>query len=446
LFISETGSHRVRRIRAVDGVVDGSDQIITIAGNGVSGSCDGLPATGACLTKPLGLAVSGVDTLYIGQQNAGGDPGGVVRVTGVSAAVPSPTMFAAADAGIDVGGIAVNDVGDLYIARPAASRIAWVPAGGNGFIDPADVPVVVAGTGIDAPGVTAPADLAVATAADLNRPVWVEVDALDGHVFFTNQDSHTIHVIDTGANGVVDGGAGEVLFRIGGGASPTPGFCGDSSPPALPINARNACLNGPLGIAYDSTKGIFYLADQQNDRVRKIPSDSDGDGLLDLDEDANANGQYDALSETDAENTDTDGDGCADSEELASTVSLGGDRNPKVDGAGQWDFFDVPTPALSPSAMTGTRNRAVSLSDVGAVLFYVGTVNGGGPNANGVAYDDDRNFGGAGNGIDDGEEYDRQPSNTPGKPWRSRAPNGAVSLSDVGVALAQVGHNCTPAP
>lgn len=39
----------------------------------------------------------------------------------------------------------------------------------------------------------------------------------------------------------------------------------------------------------------------------------------------------------------------------------------------------------------GMRNRAVSLTDVGAVLLYAGTTDGGGTNPNGVDYDTDYN-------------------------------------------------------
>ena len=63
---------------------------------------------------------------------------------------------------------------------------------------------------------------------------------------------------------------------------------------------------------------------------------------------------------------------------------------------------------------------------------------GGGPNANGVDYDNDFNA----NGIPDGREYDRTPSTNPNEKWRSGPPNGAVTLQDVSIALAQVGTNC----
>jgi hypothetical protein len=122
---------------------------------------------------------------------------------------------------------------------------------------------------------------------------------------------------------------------------------------------------------------------------------------------------------------------CTDAEELGGNINLGGMRNP----LNPWDFADVPAPALP---MAGSvRNGAVSLSDVGAALTWVGATNNGGSNVNGRDYDNDDN----GNGVEDGAEYDRTPAGAISGP-----PNGAVSLSDVGVVLNQVGDNCTAAP
>ena len=108
----------------------------------------------------------------------------------------------------------------------------------------------------------------------------------------------------------------------------------------------------------------------------------------------------------------------------------------------RWDFFDVPSPALSSASPGGTRNKAVTINDVISILYYVGTRDGGQPNANGVDYDTDLN----GNGIKDGREYDRAATTDASKPWRSGAPNGGVSISDAIVALAQVGADCSAAP
>ena len=84
------------------------------------------------------------------------------------------------------------------------------------------------------------------------------------------------------------------------------------------------------------------------------------------------------------------------------------------------------------------RDGAVSLSDVTSVLVFVGATLGGPPNGHGVQYGVDAD----GTGVADGAQYDRTPSTTAGKLWRSNAPDGAVSLQDVAVVLAQVGDRC----
>ncbi len=131
---------------------------------------------------------------------------------------------------------------------------------------------------------------------------------------------------------------------------------------------------------------------------------------------------------------DNDGDGCTDVQEQGTDWRVGGQRDPY----NQWDFFDVPVPAIEPGKLTGTKSKAITLGDVMAILRYVGTSDGGVPNANKLKYNDDLN----GNGIPDGREYDRSPGGIPGQPWRSGPPNGSVTIQDALVALAQVGTNC----
>jgi len=136
----------------------------------------------------------------------------------------------------------------------------------------------------------------------------------------------------------------------------------------------------------------------------------------------------------DACDDDDDGDSCTDEREAGANPLLGGDRNPLV----VWDFFDVPVPALTNLNQTGTRSKLINLSDVLAVVTYVGTSLGGPTNTNGADYDSDHNA----NGVIDGREYDRTPSSDPAKPWRSGPPSNLITLADALVALAQVGATC----
>lgn len=164
----------------------------------------------------------------------------------------------------------------------------------------------------------------------------------------------------------------------------------------------------------------------------------------DADADALGDACETALSyNTDPVDADTDNDGCADGREvrtLAFTRKQGGHRDP----LSPWDFFDVPAPAGPATGADGrlilsssaTRNRAVTLQDVGVVLAYAGRT------SSNPAYTQDNNS----DGIADGEQLDRTPSTIPAELWHSGPPNGSISLSDVGVALAQVGDTCVPPP
>ena len=115
-------------------------------------------------------------------------------------------------------------------------------------------------------------------------------------------------------------------------------------------------------------------------------------------------------------------------------------------------------PTSGDPAANGPKNKAVSIADVLAVVAYIGKFNGDAsspPNSNGVRYDSlkDGDWFNATTGFmgpdgtvgpDDkvGRQYDRSPSATPGQPWRSGPPSGAVSIQDALVALNQVGDNC----
>jgi hypothetical protein len=111
-----------------------------------------------------------------------------------------------------------------------------------------------------------------------------------------------------------------------------------------------------------------------------------------------------------------------------------------------YDFYDVPTPANTDMTPNGPKNKAVSLGDVGAVLFYVGasptSVCGDNANGKGVDYDCDKD----GNGTADGRDFDRSPSPIANPPWDAGPPNGAISFSDVGAVLMQTGLDCSGSP
>src|SRR3989344_3480942 len=100
--------------------------------------------------------------------------------------------------------------------------------------------------------------------------------------------------------------------------------------------------------------------------------------------------------------------------------------------------FDVPVPARADPAPNGPRDGGVTLSDMLATLFYVGTRQGGPPNSNGVDYDSDKGIDINGDlvvdiapdGIADGRDYDFDN-------------DGAVTIGDVLAVQGQIGQNCS---
>jgi hypothetical protein len=338
---------------------------------------------------------------------AGGGPGCTEPCPAIQQALSAPS------------GVAAPSSEGIYIADRGNHRVRWVD--GTGAIR------TVAGTG--APGLAL--DGTAATSAPLNYPSAVEVDAA-GHLMISDQGNHLVWAVTPGDDSIVNGLAGEFVIRIAGGGNPTPGFCGDWS------WGTEACLDTPAGISYHDLDKTLYIADQANQRVRKLPSDSDMDGLLDRVEDTNHDNDYDPeIDFSDLRTTDTDGDGCADSEDVGLGLS------PKA----WYDFFDAPVPARSDAVgPNGPRNRLVDMSDVLGVLLYVFADDNGPANGNGVDYDSDKGVDTNGDttadippdGLEDGLGYDRSPGLPPsGGADPAGEPNGVVDIGDVLAALAQ---------
>jgi subtilisin len=207
----------------------------------------------------------------------------------------------------------------------------------------------------------------------------------------------------------------------------TIGGPGVLAPAALAVIAQAKPQSDYCGFTGDPDafpEPVVYVGMPDSDCGAVATPDTDGDGLPDIVETQVYGSNPNVV--------DTDGDGCPDGKEVGADETLGGRRSP----TNPWDFGDMWPPSLP---MAGSRNGAIGIADVIAILPWIGAVNNGAPNANGNDYDSDTNA----NGVEDGAEYDRLPSVTPGQPWRSGAPNGVVTLSDVLVVLAQVGTNCS---
>jgi sugar lactone lactonase YvrE len=141
--------------------------------------------------------------------------------------------------------IALDSSGNLYIADTVNNVIRKVTAS-TGII------TTIAGNGT--PGNSG--DNGLATKAALNSPNGVAVDS-----------SGNIYIADTGNNVIREVSASSgVIERVAGNG--TSGYSGDEG------YATNATLNSPNGVALDPS-GDIYIADTNNDVIRKVTASSD---------------------------------------------------------------------------------------------------------------------------------------------------------------------------
>jgi len=238
LYIADYHNHRVRKVR-----VDGT--ILTVAGTGEAGyGGDAGLATSAQLHNPGGIAVDASGNLYIAdelnQRIRKVDVNGTIS-TVAGNGIPG----VAGDGGPAVEAqfhnparVAVDGVGNLYVADWINSRIRKIDAGG--------VITTVAGNG--SPGYAG--DGGPATAASLNGPTGIVLDG-SGNLYITDGWNECVRKVDT--LGIITTAAG----------SGTRGFDGDGGP------AVQARLFYPTDVALDPS-GRLFIADNANHCVRKV--------------------------------------------------------------------------------------------------------------------------------------------------------------------------------
>jgi sugar lactone lactonase YvrE len=223
-----------------------SGQVSIYAGNGASAfSGDNGPATSAALNFPLGLAVDGSGNLFIV------DYPRIRRVdviTGMITTVAGTTDGFSGDNGPATsaqlspgGGIAADASGNLFIADTFNNVIRRVDAITQTI-------TTVAGNGTA--GFSG--DTGLATAAELNNPAGIAVDANDD-LFIADTNNCVIRRVD---------GTSQMVTTVAGiGDS-----CGDSGDGAA---ATSAQLNTPFSLALN-TAGDIYIADSFNNLVRRV--------------------------------------------------------------------------------------------------------------------------------------------------------------------------------
>ena len=279
VYIADTYNHRIRR-------VDATGTITTIAGTGEYGfGGDGGPASQAQLAFPEDVAADGAGNVYIADSYNR-------RVRRVDATGTITTIAGTGESGfsgdggpasqaqlIEPEGVAVDGLGNLYIADTYNHRIRKVDATGT--------ITTIAGTGER--GFSG--DGGPASQAQLSAPFDVAADRA-GNVYIADNTNHRIRKVDAAGTittfagtgetccspnegpaveaslgyprGVAVDGAGNVYISAGG-----RGIGKVDSTGTITTIAGTARFHYPAGIAVD-VAGNLYIADSGNHRIRKV--------------------------------------------------------------------------------------------------------------------------------------------------------------------------------
>ncbi len=227
-YIADTGNHRVRRIDALSGI------ITTITGNGRAGfSGDNGPAVAASLSSPRGVAIDSAGNIYIADTDNNRirkvdlTTGVITTIAGGGTNSPGDNAPATSAMLDHPWGIAIHETGTIWFAESGLDT-------GQGRVRR-----ILSGTITTIPG-------------SFSAPSAVAVDRT-GNVYVAETGNHRIQKIAAGS------GALSVLAGNG-----TAGYSGDNS------SATAAMLNFPSGVAVDAGGNAVYIADTQNNRIRKV--------------------------------------------------------------------------------------------------------------------------------------------------------------------------------
>lgn len=233
VYVADTGNHCIRQVKA--GVVTTLAGTIMPSSGGIMGFADG-PAAMARFSGPYGVTVDAQHNVYVADTENH-------RIRKISRGLVS-TLAGSGHSGFADGpgataqffwpdGVAVDGAGTVYVADYGTHRIRQVGPSGT----------VRTFAGSDIPGTND----GVGTSAQFTLPYAVAVDA-QGTVFVTDGTARVRQITATGAVSPLAGS----------------GVRGHADGPAT-----SAQFQRPTGVAVDA-QGRVYVADEQNNRIRKI--------------------------------------------------------------------------------------------------------------------------------------------------------------------------------
>jgi len=213
------------------------------------------------LSAPNGLAVDGVGNLFIADTTNNR----VVEVpVGGTATAIDPTVNSNGLSG--PYGVAVDGAGDLFIADTSNNRVVEVPAGGGTAtaVDPT----------VNSNGLSGPYGVAVDGAGDL-----FIADTSNNRVVEVPAGGGTPTAIDPTVNsnglsspyGVAVDGAGDLFITDCGNNRVVEMPAGGGTPTAIDPTVNGSGLSCPYGIAVDGA-GNLFIGDKNNIRVVEVPA------------------------------------------------------------------------------------------------------------------------------------------------------------------------------
>ena len=203
-----------------------SQEVITFAGSGSSGSANGT-GTAATFNNPQGAVVDANGNIYIADKFNHR----IRKITTSGVVSTFATGFSRPN------GLAIDASGNIYVADEWNHKIKKVTSGG---------------TVTTLAGSSAGMTNATGTSAQFNYPSGVAVDA-SGNVYVADKDNHRIRKITS---------AGVVTTFAGSGSSGNANGTGTA-----------ATFSNPTGLAIDANDNI-YVTDYANHSIRKITSSS----------------------------------------------------------------------------------------------------------------------------------------------------------------------------